>query len=249
MDPRVADTIDWHSRRLGAPVEIVALMHPGASHVMADGLTSDWIAAVPADRLCLVGQLGGLVIVRSEVDVTITTVLAGGGVDVRRGPPGSLECLDTNMAELSEVAMLWRLLDPQVSRPPGSSQQALAEITARALLTQVLGDVMTNDDILTLDRAVAAFATGSLIDLARCAGMPRPPRHLVAGYLRQVMALGGCRRIPPPRGKGAGDYSEFHRLVPYRWQIAADLATVLARPGAAKELLASGVRWGSTDAG
>jgi hypothetical protein len=244
MDPRLSALVDCHSRRFGAPTELVAILGPDRSHVVVDGFDRSWIDAIPTDRLSLVGQLGGMVIERCDADMSVTVALAGGRVHRWCGQPGTLEAIATNSADdVATVALLWRVLDPQASVPRGSIETVFAEIAGRALLCDIVGCAVTDGDVEVLDAAVAAFATGSLASLARLGGAPRPPSTPNASYVRDLLVLSGHRRIPLPAGGSNRNDAALHRAVPYRWQIAADLTEVLGRGDAGKLIMACEPRW------
>lgn len=243
MDPQLSEVVDYHGRRFGAPTELVALLGPGRSQVVTDGLDQTWIAALPSDRISLVGQLGGMLVVRRDECTTVIATLAGGHVSHWRGQPGRLTPTDNDEIELEDLGLLWRLLDDMTTMPVGTTETILSEITGRALLVDILGQAIITGGLDHVDDAIGAFASGSLTRLARLAGLPKPPARLHAGYARDCLVFSGHQRVPIPTGRSSTDLRALHRAVPKRWEIAADLAEILGSPHEAKRLLACSPTW------
>lgn len=243
MDPRLIEVIDFHGRRFGAPVEVVALTGLGSSHVIGDGVDIRYIGGIPADRLTLVGQLGGMVVERLDDNTCITIALAGGFVGRWDGTPGRLRLVPPENIDPDTTLLVWRLLDDDAAVPRGPKELVHGEIAGRALLAAVVGDCFSSDDLRHLDETVEAFTKGDLHALARLAGVPRPRRTVDGEYVRDVLIHAGHKRVPIPRGNPERDVRALHRGVPFRWQIAADVGEILDGRDSARAILLSDPQW------
>ena len=240
MNPDLADIVDWHGRRHGAPAELVAIHGMGRSSLISDSFDTASLGHIPADHLVLAGQMGGALIERCDTAVTITVALASGTVLRWQGPPGQLAPSATLDTDPAVVTWLWSLLDP----PSGHGCAPVgAEIAGRVLLDKIFTDAIERDWHEPVAPALEAFHAGDLHLLARLAGTPRPHGAVDGSYIRQLMAHLEWRRIPLPTGNPATSLAALHRRAPYRWQLAIDLRDVIGDVEGARALLWAPTRW------
>lgn len=240
MNPDLADVVDWHGRRHGAPAELVAIHGPDRSSVITESFDTASLGHIPASHLTLAGQMGGALIERCDTAVTITVALASGTVFRWQGPPGRLAPSATLDTDPAVVTWLWSLLYPASGRgcaPTGS------EIAGRVLLDTILTDAIERDWHEPVTPALEALHAGDLLELARLAGAPRPHGAISGTYIRQLMAHLEWRRIPLPTGNPATSLAALHRRAPYRWQLAIDLRDVLGDVESARTLLWAPTHW------
>jgi hypothetical protein len=206
----------------------------------------------PPDRLAL-GPLtfGGMVVRRDSTSVRITCLDKSGRSEVWRASTTSLEQQPPETSDVDAIALMWRLMDPKLTRP------VIDEILGRLLLWAWLADAQEqwrHDPGIVHGRysrwhiapgrgagdepGVLAFSRANLHGLARLLGVALETPTTPAGIGRLALLLDHPPLSVPEDSRTLADELDYlHACVPTRWSMAADLRSVHRRGDLAEMIM------------